>query len=383
MTTHDKATRPAGVKRKPMCWHVDDQDARVLAGRHLDDCPSQQPAPVVPKGQHVEVQITICLGCVPCPERHCNLCGHRHVEAAYTCPACLAEIRKLLLRIVILSGLPLLDELVRSDGDPLLSEAAALIGPVAHQEAWYHRRESAMAGRIDDAFLDVAKDEHHPLFVLGTWEMSWREWLGHDASNIPDDAIPHYARKWFGTHDPRDRVTVPGAVRYLNAQLAYMATQPDVQLGHLITDLKGCVGYLESVVDDADERPGSCPKCGGKLVKVLDKKHEDKGWREGRVVEGQDAEEYNDRWICQAKDCGRQWTDEEYRSKVKAAQEARATALTASAIARIHDVPEGTVRVWANRGLVAKRGRDTEGRRLYDVADVLTQRGSDTRTQAG
>ena len=371
MTTPNRTRDTHRPKRKPACWVVEDQEVRVLAGRHLDDCPTQRPAPVVPKGQHAEVQVTICLGCVPCPERHCNLCGHRHVDGTYTCPSCLSEIRKDMLRIVVLSGLPLLDELVRNDGDPFRSEAAALVGPVAHQEAWYHLRESALAGRIDDAFLEFAKDEHHPLFVLGTWEMSWRQWLGHDLNTLPDDVIPHYARQWFGTHDPRDRVTIRGAVRYLNAQLSYMATQPDVPLDHLVTDLKGCVNYLESVVDDADERPKSCPQCNGRLVKVLDKKHEGQTYRPGR-----EDEDYDDRWICQARGCGRQWTDEEYRNKVKAAQEARATSLTASAIARVYDVAEGTVRVWANRGLVAKRGRDTEGRRLYDVADVLTQRGT-------
>jgi hypothetical protein len=337
----------------PPCIDAGEQHPRIIPGRHRDDCPSQQPAPVVPKGQHVEVTITVCTGCLPCTRRHCDVCGRRHVRVDFTCPTCLAEIREHMARIVELCGAPLLEQALLGTTDPIESEAVALLGPVAHQEAWYHRRESALAGRIPADFLEVARDERHPLFVLGTWELAWREWLDHDT-----DA----------------RVTIGGAVRYLGSQLAYMASQPDVPLDQLHGDLKGCVGYLEGVLSAGDQRPATCPKCGGKLVLVHDKKHEDQGWDDARVVEGEKAEKYDDRWVCQAKDCGQEWTDAAYRAKILAVREAKATALPASAIQRVHGVLEATVRKWAQRGLVDKRGRDADGRLLYDVAQVLAQR---------
>ena len=336
------------TERTPRCIHAGDDQPRVIPGRHRDDCPTRRPAPVLPKGQHHDVAEPECEGCLPCTRRHCDVCERRHVREDFTCPSCLAEIREAMARILELCGLPLLEQALLGTTDPIESEAVALLGPVAHQEAWYHRRESALAGRIPADFLEVARDEKHPLFVLGTWELAWREWLDHET-----DA----------------RVTVTGAARYLDSQLAYMAGQPDVPLDQLHGDLKGCVGYLEGVLSAGEQRPATCPRCGGKLVLVHDTKHEDSDYEPGR-----EAETYDDRWVCQARDCGQEWTDAAYRAKILAVREAKATALPASAIQRVHGVPESTVRTWAQRGLVAKRGKDTEGRLLYDVAHVLACR---------
>ena len=37
----------------------------VVPGKHLPDCPSQQPAPVVVEGDELRVMLTFCTGCLP------------------------------------------------------------------------------------------------------------------------------------------------------------------------------------------------------------------------------------------------------------------------------------------------------------------------------
>lgn len=326
------------------CRWVASNHPRILPGRHAEDCPDRKPKPKGAPGT------STCEGCQPCTKPHCVMpsCPGRHASEAdpYVCANCVGDMRDDLHRIAELCGYQLLDQALREDDDPSASEAVMLLGPVAYPDAWYRRRELAVAGRAPRHYLEDARDEAHPLFVLGTWEMAWRDWLGHD------------------TDQP---LTIGLAASYLNLNLTYVARQPDVPMGDFAAELRRCRSHLEDVIGDAEPKPKQCPKCGGRLLM-------DHEARTGEYAEGNEERDYDDRWQCQRKSCGAWWTDEAYRRMVEADYELHADRLTASAIARVYRVGESTVRKWAEREQVRKRGADSAGRMLYDVRDVVAMR---------
>jgi hypothetical protein len=73
-------------------------------------------------------------------------------------------------------------------------------------------------------------------------------------------------------------------------------------------------------------------------------------------------------WDCPR--CHRTYGSAEYWNAVKASYRANASALTADDIATQYATTPTTVRSWAARGHVQRRGHDLTGRVLYDVADV-------------
>jgi len=321
----------------PKCRHVATDQPRIVPGRHATTCPDKQPRP------HGAPDTTSCQGCEPCPHRHCLSCGHRHAEV--TCPHCTGLARTELWRITAL------DQLINTEvrrGNPTTdSETVMLDGPAAHPEAWYHVADSVRAGRIRGD-VEANRHEDHPLWVLGWWEIAWRDHLDHDST---------------------DRITVFAAAQYLDDQLTDMASQLEPPFEQFAADLRRCRGHLEDVLHDRDPKPKDCPKCGGPLVLDYDETGKDAGY-----TEGNEERDYDDRWKCGNRRCRQWWTDHDYRTKVEAAYELKATKLTASAIARVHRVPESTVRTWAQRGDVRKRGADSAGRMLYEVADVVAMR---------
>lgn len=54
-----------------------------------------------------------------------------------------------------------------------------------------------------------------------------------------------------------------------------------------------------------------------------------------------------------------------------------------SAISAAYGVPLSTLRTWADRGKLAKHGRDGRGRTLYDVAEVELLVGRSPRSDTG
>jgi len=220
------------------------------------------------------------------------------------------------------------------------SEAAMLWGPTADPEAWRHRAMSAMMGRVPDAYLADCRDEQHPDFVLGGWEQEYR-----DALDQPTDLA----------------ATLPRVVDYLDRQLHVVATLEDPAFEDFARDVRGLRAHLEDVLHDGvrEEQGAPCPACG----------EADLVLRHGEAVDGSD-----DRWTCPRRACGQSWTEHDYRAKVAGTYVQVADRLTASQIRETYRVLEGTVRQWASRGQVAKRGKDPQGRQLYDVGEVLTMR---------
>lgn len=252
-----------------------------------------------------------CAGCQPCTEAHCPVCRHTHHHGA--CPNCLAKMRGDLAAIATLWGRMDVEAAHRG----VDSEAAMLAGPAADPEAWRNRAMSALAGRVDAAYLDDNRDEPHPGYVLNTW----RQIL--DVTDLVD------AFRWR-THHP--------------------------DLADMARELAACRAHLEAVARDEDptEVGAPCPHCTHLLTRDY-----------AATPDG-------DRWACAR--CGAWWTDDDYRRHVAVEYRRYAAALPAPDIAEEYRVPAGSIRGWASKGLVRKRGQDARGRQLYDVDDVLACR---------
>lgn len=300
-------------------WSRDTQ-ARLLNARHVRDCNTSG-----------------CPGCQPCVERHCQLCRREHVTVDgqgtdQTCASCLGTVRGHLTALVTMSAALLGEAITRG----LNSEAFALAVPAADPEAWGYRRMSALAARIDPKWLDDQVDMHHPAWVLGTWQREVRDHLDQ-----PTDTQP----------------TITEARTYLDCHLTRLAHDSAFAFDELAEDVRLCYDHVERVLhlDEQRDTGAPCPACG-----------------RARLRKDYGATDGDDRWTCPS--CKQWWTETDYRAKVAGTYIAVAPALTASQIHEQYRVNEATIRSWANRGKVNRRGRDDSGRQLYDVAEVLAAR---------
>lgn len=209
-----------------------------------------------------------------------------------------------------------------------------LLGPSADPEAWRNRAMSAMRGRVDARYLEDCRDEAHPLWVLGTWEQLYREHFDQ-----PSDLVQ----------------TIERAGDYLDRQMHRMAETEDVPFEDFARDVRDCRSHLEDILRDGEqvETGAPCPKCGRVLVKTYGKTSA------------------FDRWDCPSRTCDAWFLDVEYRRWVTDDYRANSDKLTAPDIEAQHGVKATSVRAWASKGQVRKRGKDDSGRQLYDVADVL------------
>jgi hypothetical protein len=265
-----------------------------------------------------------CRGCQPCIEAHCRVCQRAHVEQ--TCAECQGATRDDLRTIAAMCD-ALSDEVLHRGTE---SEAMVLLGPAADPEAWGHMTASVRVGRLPESYLAAADDEHHPLFVLGSWEMVWRDHLEQPTAL---------------------RATLPRLVDYLDRQMHVMAAEPLVPFEDFARDLRQCRSHLEVVLHDGEQRDtgAPCMTCGVPLVRE---------W--GLLVAA-------DGWRCPR--CREFSTDDQYRFAVAHLHRKEATHLTDRDCAIRTGVKAGTIRSWAAKGYVERR-RDSE-RTVYSVADVM------------
>lgn len=299
---------------------------RVVAGRHANGCGDEN-----------------CRACLPCPERHCQVCGKEHVTVDgrgddQTCATCLSSTRTDGDSIADMSGRTL-DEAIDKGVN---SEAAMLAGPVGNVEAFGYRRMSALAGRIGAEWLEDCRDEDHPLWVLGTWDLLVRE---------------HYRQ-------PSDiQATVDNTWAYLAGHLTRLAHDADFPFDELARDLRRCRGHLENVLSEGEREVygAPCLRCEKPLLR------DDQGEEES--------------WWCER--CKRRSNADQYRLAVREAYKANATRLPVVDLAVRIDVPAGTIRRWAAKSehLDGTRivtippqlpfvGMDSQGRKVYNVADA-------------
>jgi hypothetical protein len=325
------------------CRYVSANQPRVLPGRHGADCAfaaislgrgDTNGAEVGPGATASVLSVPgasdgfACVGCLPCPEPHCRICGRNHAEQ--TCADCLNDVRNDLAEIVRLcDDLPIEAEIKGID-----SEAANLAGPAADWETWHHVKASVRVGRLPEGWQETADHELHPLFVLGGWDAMVRDALEHD--------------------EPNERVTITLAAAYVSRQLTYLAGYVDLPFEDLARDLRQCRAHIERVLHDGEQRDtgAPCMTCRVPLERV---------W-------GSDGAE--DGWRCPR--CRETSTESQYRFLVSHLHLETAQWLTDQACAeKFPGVRPGTIREWARRGLVARR-RDS-GRVLYAVLAVESQ----------
>lgn len=299
------------------CRWVANESPRVLTGLHLDPCECDGD-----------------VGCLPCERPHCIVCGRTH-PAVLVCTDCVDATRNDLRAIgELCDALP--EEAVMRGVD---SEAMMLLGPAADPEAWRNTATAAMFGRVPAEYLADARDELHPLWVLGTWEQVWRDYLAHDTEAA---------------------LSLPSAWAYLNTQLGYMADQWEPDFGEFARELRQCRAHLEDVLRDGirEDRGAPCVQCGTRMVRTTT------------------AQGVQDTYRC--KPCHREMTADQYHYAVGVAYRAHATSLTAVELGERFGLKPSVIRVWGSRGLVAKHGHTISGETLYDVADTQRRAGTPT-----
>lgn len=314
-------------RRTPhQCRHAGKHSPRLLRS-HLDDCAGPP-----------------CPGCQPCPERHCQVCDEAHVTVDghgndETCASCLGETRSTMKSIVTMCARMLGEAIMRG----INSEAAMLAGPAADPETWGYRRMSALAGRIDDAFLEDCRDELHPLWVLGTWEQLARDHLAQPSE---------------------EPVTVTEAQRYLDQHLTRLAHDPAFAFDELARDIGKCHAHLEDVLAEGerDIHGAPCLTCKRPLLR-----------------DDQDTEES---WWCER--CKRRSNADQYRLAVATAYRAHAKRLPVTDLAERIGVPAGTIRRWASirrEEIPAKivGGVEIEPMRIVEHPPLLHSAGVDSQ----
>lgn len=188
-------------------------------------------------------------------------------------------------------------------------EAMMLLAPATDPERRGYMEASVLSGRLDkfdsDGVLirpgmDSLETSHakgckdprctgcagelHPLFVLGTWEMVWRDHL-----EAPTEL----------------RATLDRLVDYLDRNLHIMAAEPLVPFEDFAGDVRRCRGHLEAVLHDqnqGDRANVGCFECGGELERKL-------------TTAG-----FEDVWTCQK--CRQRYTYAEYNFALRASLEA-------------------------------------------------------------
>jgi hypothetical protein len=333
-----------------------------------------------------------CEGCKPCGEDHCRCGRHLRNTEPLTCAKCVGNVRTHLKRIEGLCRLAPLAATEAGTG----SAAMVLASPVPEHSTHAARRTWAYKGGLcrcvhcpDDQpalpgpvckksltcvhhvcrkatwrptcpglvdWLEYADDERHPLWVLGSWDMLITEHLEHDRT---------------------DRVTIASAVKYLDANLTYLAQDRDFAFDELAREIRGCTEHVEQVmcVADYQQRGAPCPACraAGRPAKSLERQY----------APGQE-DDTHDEWKCPTKACGKNYEPDEYGRTVYVDYLSNADRLTAAQMLAQYRVAEGTLRRWANgwtdrygiwhEPTVRKHGYDGERRQLYNVADTLQMR---------
>lgn len=297
-----------------------------------------------------------CQGCEPClrdqngdPVKHCTArvgCTGHLGYGELTCPSCIEKTRTVIRKIVDLAAVTLLEEAIEAGVD---SEAAMLAGPACDPEAWSWRKVAAKQGGPWHASQgDVASkldpeedDEHHPYVVLTRWEFMLREDYRQDRT---------------------DATSLTSAAKYLDGMLHRIANDETQDWALFARELRDCCNHLEAVVHDSrrPEQGVPCPECST----------EDKpGPRLVKHYVNHDVTGASDWWGCVLV-TEHSWLDWTYRRWVTDVWLEQQKALTASDIAKVYGIPAGSVRGWASLGRVDKRGKDEQGRQMYDVAQA-------------
>lgn len=245
-------------------------------------------------------------------------------------------------------------EAVSHADDPDLpgGDAMVMLGPSADPEAWSYRQLSAALGRTaPHGIYENDADPQPPLLVLATWEDCIRQEL-----QTPTDK----------------RATIEGAAKFLASSIDWcLDTDADGDINFLaIDDMAADIAKvrrrLEAVLHAGEQvdRGAPCLSHGRRYVKVWDD-------------EKDEPTEYGYRWRCHGDDegNGKHWADpEDYARANRDQARGLADRLIASDMHLEYRIKPSTLRTWAERMCVPKRGKDQSGRQLYDVAAAKANR---------
>jgi hypothetical protein len=359
-----------------VCKWTSSTTPRVVVGQHRDDCGD-----------------LACLGCLKCPENHCVCCCKEHATNAHplTCADCVKATREDLAAIVELAR-HLRDQAANAGNDGRLLAAAPIPGgdamvlmspsgegDIQVRQAMHTVNEADRLEQPDrkkhafDHLDDESRgDPEPPLLLLANLEDIWRDTLGQPKA--------------------QGRATIRGSAGYLDQQLTWAAQRPDIDMPDFAATLRRMRGRLEDTLQDGkrSETGAPCISCGTELThRANDRqdtcdcpprkphtRHElhpfDHCCLQCRVDakhQRHDQGGLRDEWLCRG--CERRYDESEYKDRVVAltyAQHAPAR-ISADLTAR-YDLKPATLRKWVERGKVRRRGRNLEGKLLYDVGDV-------------
>jgi hypothetical protein len=272
----------------------------------------------------------------------CLACN-RPTNAEHVCPRCITTARDNLAEIIHLTHNLREQAIHHADhtsapGHPVLGgEAMAMLGPTSTSPRAQIRQliHRARLELDNDHVLDHHAGDHEPpLSVLAGWAQVWRDFLGHHTQLT---------------------ATLDREASYLNQHMHLMAQVVDIPFDEFARALSQCRRHLEDVLHDGtrEERGAPCTECGTPLIRPV-------------TPAG-----LSDDYECRT--CHRHLTGPEYRLAVAIDYRTyalHAPALTALELSDQLGVSRGSVTAWASLGKVRRRGRNLDGRVLYDVADV-------------
>jgi hypothetical protein len=252
-------------------------------------------------------------------------------------------------------------------------EAMVSLGPVASIEArehtfetaerlWAERVKAGVATSGDRPANEDYDDEAPALQLLLFWSEAWRREHGYELDRRPTVASEAHFLRWC-----------------LN-----WAWENELHWNNFVEDVHDARSNLEAILlaGKRDVRGVQCLSCDATLRRYS------RDPREPHFCNGHDGvcgwpHRYCphdrgglvDEYRCPS--CGRLYTVEEYVRAVKQMHVAHAEWLTLEECSARTGVKEGTIKVWATRGKVAKRKDQHSGRMTYRVPDVVSQAADD------
>lgn len=325
---------------------------------------------------------TTCRGCQPCthddhgtPVKHCTArksCG-QHLDHAHpaTCARCIGRTRA---DVTWISRNAQLLTAAAIEAGGIDTDAAYLAGPSADPFAFRRRRMQQLAAGVSPDKIDE-EDYHHPLAVLGRWEVLLREHYHQP----PTRRVPMVAGVQFHRW-----TNIAAAADYVFDKLSTVAQDPDFDWSEMAQEIRSCRSHLEHILNTAKviETGAPCPSCAKAPALVRQYAH----WCERETCEREhDVTGASDRWRCPT--CKESWTEAKYRLWVADDFLDNSPSLTATELFMVYGIPESTIRRWCAKTTVKRRGvsierppklrscgKSADGRRVYSVQQVLDLR---------
>lgn len=249
------------------------------------------------------------------------------------------------------------DQAVHKANDPLMPGGLSMVAlaGVASLEAWEHQYETLEARGRADHVADEDDSWEPPLQSLTFWSEQWRVEHNRESDRRP---------------------TLASEAAFIRTCLDW-AWDNELHFQDFAADIRKARRRLEDLVNAGkrNQRGVQCFDCQVDLVrhshdrKVLTRCDGHSGlcrWPH-RLCE-HDRGGLRDEWLCPS--CERKYGLEDYMRAVQWAHFIHADFLPIDKCAERTEVKAGTIKVWANRGKVAKRRDPDSGRMTYNVADV-------------